>query len=59
MTSWYPRDTRWHGVQKHYFNVSTFKSLVLIAYVILIVVESVLMRRWFPNDDTFSSSSAP
>ncbi|KAJ4360306.1 uncharacterized protein N0V89_000867 [Didymosphaeria variabile] len=47
MVRWYPRDTRWRGVQKHYFNVSTFKSLVLVAYVILIIVEGALLRRWF------------
>ncbi|KAK7188288.1 hypothetical protein PSPO01_05479 [Paraphaeosphaeria sporulosa] len=56
MVQWYPRDTRWHGVQKHYFNASTFKSLVLIAYVILIVVESVLMRRWF-REETYDLST--
>jgi hypothetical protein len=59
MARWYPRDTRWHGVQKHYFNASTIKSLVLIAYVILIVVESVLLRRWIQDDDSFSTTSAP
>lgn len=51
MVNWYPHDTRWHGVQKHYFDASTFRSLVFVAFVILIIVESVLMRRWFREED--------
>ncbi|KAF2442754.1 hypothetical protein P171DRAFT_474140 [Karstenula rhodostoma CBS 690.94] len=60
MVTWYPRDTRWHGVQKHYFNVSTFKSLVLVVYVVLIIVESSLMRRWFrEGNNDLSTTSGP
>lgn len=46
MTRWYPRDPRWQGSQKHYFNMATFRSPVLIIYVILVIVEGSLFQSW-------------
>ncbi|KAJ4291760.1 hypothetical protein N0V90_009655 [Kalmusia sp. IMI 367209] len=46
MTRYYPRDTRWQGPQRHYFTASNIRALVLIVYVILVIVEGVLIRKW-------------
>ncbi|KAK3209279.1 hypothetical protein GRF29_69g1339304 [Pseudopithomyces chartarum] len=48
-TRWYPSDARWNGPQKHYFNVSTFRSLILIVYVVLVIVEGRLVSSWTRN----------
>ena len=45
-TNWYPSDAYWNGPQKHYFNVSTFRSLILIVYVVLVIVEGRLVSSW-------------
>ncbi|KAF1980323.1 hypothetical protein BU23DRAFT_594577 [Bimuria novae-zelandiae CBS 107.79] len=56
---WYPSDPRWHGAQRHYFNFAAVHSLILIIYVVLVIVEGVLMRRWTSDWGYGSRASTP
>jgi hypothetical protein len=49
MTFLQPRDPRWQGPQRWYLVIDLIKSIVLIAFCILTIVETSLYRIWY-ND---------
>ena len=49
MTFLQPRDHRWQGPQRWYLVVDLVKNFVLIAFCILITVETSLYRIWYNN----------
>jgi len=42
-----PRDPRWQGPQRWYFRIELLKNIVLIAFSILVIVETSLHRKWY------------
>lgn len=44
--SYSPVDPRWQGRPRHYLTAFTIKNLFIIPFVILVVVEGVLYKRW-------------
>jgi hypothetical protein len=42
-----PHDIRWqHGAQRHHHTLFLLKTLILIPFTILIIVEFALLRSW-------------
>ncbi|KAH6612128.1 hypothetical protein C7974DRAFT_419027 [Boeremia exigua] len=42
-----PRDPRWHGPQRWFFVLDLLRIVVLTAFTILAITETVLFRKWY------------
>jgi hypothetical protein len=43
----HPQDPRWHGPQRFYLAIHLTKTLLLIPFCILVIVETTLFHSWF------------
>ena len=49
MTFLQPKDPRWQGPQRWYLIIELIRNIILIAFSILIIVETTLYRKWYAD----------